>query len=146
MKKVTIYTDGACSGNPGKGGWCAILGYRGVEKVLSGSERLTTNNRMELLAVIQGLAALREACEVEIYSDSAYVVNAVQNGWVYDWQARGWRTKGKDEVKNVELWQQLLALLAAHKVRFVKVKGHSDVELNNRCDRQARLEIELLGE
>ena len=145
MKKVTIYTDGACSGNPGKGGWCAILTYRDVEKVLSGGEKLTTNNRMELEAVLKGLEALREPCEVSVYSDSAYVVNAVENGWLADWKARGWRTAGKTDVKNVDLWERLLALMKVHHVQFVKVKGHADNVNNNRCDEYARLEITLLS-
>jgi len=146
MKEVTIYTDGACSGNPGKGGWCAILGYKGVEKVLSGGELLTTNNRMELTAVIRGLAALKEPCDVTVYSDSAYVVNAVQNNWVEDWQRRHWRTASKSDVKNVELWEQLLELMAVHTVRMVKVKGHADNEMNNRCDAIARAAIDRLEE
>lgn len=144
MKKVTIYTDGACSGNPGKGGWGAILEYRGVEKVLSGGELSTTNNRMELIAVIKGLEALREPCQADVYSDSAYVVNAVLNGWLFDWQRRGWRTAGKDDVKNVDLWQQLLVQLARHNVVFHKVKGHADNEKNNRCDAIARAAIDAL--
>ena len=144
MKEVTIYTDGACSGNPGKGGWCAILSYKGVEKVLTGGEVLTTNNRMELTAVIRGLQALKEPCKVSVYSDSAYVVNAVVNNWLQDWQRRHWRTAGKSDVKNVELWEQLLALLAVHEVAFNKVKGHADDELNNRCDAFARAAIDEL--
>lgn len=144
MKQVTIYTDGACSGNPGKGGWCAILMYKGVEKVLSDGEMETTNNRMELTAVIKGLAALKEPCKVSVHSDSAYVVNAVSNGWLYDWKRKHWRTAGKTDVKNVELWEQLLSLLDVHQVTFVKVKGHADDELNNRCDAEARAAIDRL--
>lgn len=144
MKQVTIYTDGACSGNPGKGGWCAILDYNGIEKILSGAEAQTTNNRMELQAVISGLAALNQPCLVDVYSDSAYVVNAVLNNWLEDWQRRGWRTAGKEAVKNVDLWQQLLGLLAVHKVTFHKVKGHADNERNNRCDAIARAAIATL--
>lgn len=144
MKVVTIYTDGACSGNPGKGGWCAILNYRGTEKVLSGGEMETTNNRMELTAVIKGLAALKEPCKVSVHSDSAYVVNAVLNGWLYDWKRKNWRTAGKTDVKNVELWEQLMDLLSIHSVTMVKVKGHADDELNNRCDAEARAAIDRL--
>ena len=140
MRKVEIYTDGACSGNPGNGGYCAILMYKGAEKVVSGAELETTNNRMELLAVIKGLEALKEPCEVDLYSDSQYVVDAFIKGWITDWQARGWRTSSKAEVKNVDLWQDLLKLTAEHKVNFIKVKGHSDNEFNNRCDKIARSE------
>lgn len=141
MKKVVIYTDGACSGNPGKGGWCAILNYNGIEKVISGGEALTTNNRMELTAVIEGLSCLRESCEVDLYSDSAYTVNAIVEGWVYGWRKNGWRKNDKGEVKNVDLWEKLLSLIDTHKVNFLKVKGHADNELNNRCDKIARAEV-----
>ena len=144
MKEVTIYTDGACSGTPGKGGWCAILNYKGVEKVLSGGERETTNNRMELTAVIRGLAALKEPCKVSVYSDSAYVVNAVANDWLSDWKRRNWHTASRSEVKNVELWEELTSLLAVHTVKLIKVKGHADNELNNRCDALARAAIDRL--
>ncbi len=144
MKQVTIYTDGACSCNPGPGGYGAILIYRDVEKVISGGEKETTNNRMELLAVIKALAALRERCEVTLYSDSAYVVNAVQNEWVFSWFRNGWKTADKKPVKNQELWEVLLSLLSFHKVTFVKVKGHADNELNNRCDLIARKEIDKI--
>lgn len=141
MKKVVIYTDGACSGNPGKGGWCAILNYNGIEKVVSGGESMTTNNRMELTAVLEGLSCLREPCEVDLYSDSAYTVNAIVEGWVYGWRKNGWRKNDKGEVKNVDLWEKLLSLLSVHKVNFLKVKGHADNELNNRCDKIARAEV-----
>lgn len=141
MKKVVIYTDGACSGNPGKGGWCAILNYNGIEKVISGGEAMTTNNRMELTAVIEGLSCLRESCEVDLYSDSAYTVNAIVEGWVYGWRKNGWRKNDKGEVKNVDLWEKLLSLIDTHKVNFLKVKGHADNELNNRCDKIARSEV-----
>ena len=144
MKEVTIYTDGACSGNPGKGGYAAILGYKGAEKVIAGGELLTTNNRMELTAIIKGLAALKEKCKVKIFSDSAYVVNAVNNGWLNEWKERGWRTLGKDEVKNVDLWEELLRHIKKHSISFIKVKGHSDNEYNNKCDKLARAEIEKL--
>ena len=144
MKQVTIYTDGACSQNPGPGGWAAILLYRGVEKVITGGENETTNNRMELLAVINGLTALKEGCIVKLYSDSAYVVNAVQNDWLFAWFHNGWRTADKKPVKNRELWEILLAQLSRHRVEFVKVKGHADNEYNNRCDALARAEVEKL--
>ncbi len=144
MKKVTIYTDGACSGNPGAGGFAAILIYNGVEKVVSGGEKETTNNKMELMAVISGLNSLKEACEVDVYSDSQYVVDAFNKGWVDSWQKNGWRNSSKDDVKNVELWKILLDLTKTHKVNFIKVKGHSDNEYNNRCDKIAREEYKNL--
>ncbi|MBE7087246.1 MAG: ribonuclease HI [Clostridiales bacterium] len=137
MKQVLIYTDGACSGNPGNGGYCAILIYNGIEKVVSGSELDTTNNRMELLAVIKGLEALKEPCSVRLFSDSQYVVDAFNKGWIGEWQSRGWKTAGKSPVKNVDLWQRLLELLSIHLVEFVKVKGHADNPYNNRCDKIA---------
>jgi len=144
MKTVDIYTDGACSGNPGAGGYCAILIYNGVEKVVSGSEEQTTNNRMELLAVIKGLEALKEKCKVNLYSDSAYVVDAFLQGWVDSWQANNWRTANKKEVKNPDLWKKLLSLTDMHVVTFIKVKGHSDNEYNNRCDKIAVSEYKNL--
>ena len=144
LKNVEIYTDGACSGNPGAGGYAAILRYKGVEREISGGEELTTNNRMELKGVIEGLSALKEKCNVTIFSDSAYVVSAFENKWIDAWQSNGWRTSGKDEVKNRDLWEQLLLLTQKHVVAFVKVKGHSDNELNNRCDAIARAEISKL--
>ena len=144
MKKVQIYTDGACSGNPGNGGYCAILIYNGVEKVVSGSQTDTTNNRMELLAVIKGLQTLKEVCEVDLYSDSQYVVDAFNKGWITSWQEKGWKTANKSPVKNVDLWESLLALVNKHKVNFIKVKGHSDNEYNNRCDKIAVEEYKKL--
>ncbi len=137
-KKVTIYTDGACSGNPGKGGWGAILIYGDVVKELSGGEDNTTNNRMELKAVIEALKALKSPCEVEIYSDSAYVVNAFTQKWIDNWIKNNWKTADKKSVKNVDLWQELLVLIKTHNVTFKKVKGHSDNELNERCDKLAK--------
>ena len=134
MKAVTLYTDGACSGNPGPGGWAAILQWRGKEKVLSGGEKLTTNNRMELTAVIRGLEALREPCQVTVYSDSRYVVEAMTEGWAEGWRARGWKRRGSGEAKNPELWARLLELAEAHRLSWVWVKGHADNELNARCD------------
>lgn len=141
MKKVEIYTDGACSGNPGAGGWCAILIYNGVTKKLSGYNKSTTNNRMELFAIIQGLAALKEPCSVKLYSDSAYAINAINQGWLSGWQASGWKTADKKEVKNVDLWKDFLLKSAKHEVEFIKVKGHADNEFNNLCDKTARGEI-----
>lgn len=143
-KTVEIYTDGACSGNPGKGGWCAILLYGGNEKVLAGGDPDTTNNRMEVYAAIAGLAALKERCVVKLYSDSAYLVNAIEQGWLDGWRRNGWKTSGKQAVKNKDLWERLTELLRAHAVTFVKVKGHADNVYNNRCDEYARAEIDKL--
>lgn len=137
MKHVDIYTDGACSGNPGAGGYCAILIFNGIERVISGGEDGTTNNRMELLAVIKGLEALKEPCEVSLYSDSQYVINAINEKWLENWSNSGWRGSSKKGVKNVDLWQALIPLITMHKVNFIKVKGHSDNEYNNRCDKIA---------
>ena len=133
MKQVTIYTDGACSGNPGPGGWCAILLYRGTEKVLSGGEPETTNNRMELLGAISGLRALREPCQVELYTDSQYLANAINLGWLRDWKKKGWQRKG-GPLRNPDLWQELDELLQRHHTRVIWVRGHADNEYNNRCD------------
>lgn len=141
MKAIQIYTDGACSGNPGAGGWCAILFYNGHEKVVSGYNKDTTNNRMELFAVIQGLRQLNQPCDVTIFSDSAYVCNAVEERWIEQWVANGWRTSTKAKVKNDDLWRLLLIEMKKHNVKFVKVAGHSDNENNNRCDEIARAEI-----
>lgn len=134
MKKVTIYTDGACSGNPGPGGWGAILMCDGVQKEISGASENTTNNIMEITAVLEALKLLKFECEVEIYSDSAYVVNAFNQGWIYNWKKNNWKTASKEPVKNQELWEELYDLTKKHKVEFIKVKGHSDNEFNNRCD------------
>ena len=143
MKNIILYTDGACSGNPGMEGWGAILMYNEKEKVLSGNAELTTNNRMELTAVIQGLNALKEACEVDVYSDSAYVVNAFLQDWVGNWVKNGFKTS-KGKVQNLDLWQELLSLCEKHKVHWHKVKGHADNEYNNRCDKLATGEIDKL--
>ena len=137
MKKVELYTDGACSGNPGPGGYGAILIYNGIEKEISGSEKCTTNNKMEIMAVLKGLQMLKEPCEVTIYSDSAYVVNTIEQGWIYNWKKNNWIKSDKSKVKNIDLWEEMLRLTKIHKVKFVKVKGHSDNEYNNRCDRLA---------
>lgn len=142
MKKVTIYTDGACSGNPGMGGWAAVLSYKNKKREISGSEKNTTNNRMEMKAVIEALRILKEPCECEIFSDSQYVVNAFNEHWLSSWQKNEWKTSSKNEVKNIDLWLELIAESARHKVTFVKVKGHADVELNERCDELAKAAIE----
>lgn len=134
MKEIDLYTDGACSGNPGAGGYGAILIYRGVEREVSGGEPSTTNNRMEIFAVIAGLRCLKERCKVNIYSDSAYTVNAFNQHWLENWRKSGWKKADGKPVLNVDLWQQLLELTQQHEVRFIKVKGHADNEYNNRCD------------
>jgi ribonuclease HI len=134
MKSITLYTDGACSGNPGPGGWAAILRWQDHEKVLSGGEKLTTNNRMELTAVIRGLEALKEPCEVTVYSDSKYVVDAMEQGWALGWRAKGWKRRGSEEAKNPELWARLLELGETHRLRWSWVKGHAEDETNARCD------------
>lgn len=134
MKQVTLYTDGACSGNPGPGGWAAILLYGEAEKVLSGGEASTTNNRMELTAAIEGLKALKEPCAVTLYSDSRYLVDAVNLGWARGWRSRGWMRTKKDPAKNPELWAELLRLLEKHQTELRWVKGHGDNEYNARCD------------
>ena len=131
---VVIYTDGACSGNPGKGGWGAILMCNGAKREMSGAERETTNNRMEMTAVIEALRALKEPCKVELYSDSAYVCNAFLLGWLDSWKSNGWRGADKKPVKNQDLWILLNDLCTIHEVTFIKVKGHADNEFNNRCD------------
>ena len=146
MKNVDIYTDGACSGNPGIGGWCAILIYNGVEKTVSGYNNDTTNNRMELFAIIQGICALKEPCNVTVYSDSAYAINAINEGWLKNWEKSGWKTADKKEVKNMDLWNDLLIRSQQHNVKYVKVKGHSDNKYNNKCDEIARSEIEKYKE
>ena len=140
MKTVTIYTDGACSGNPGAGGWCAILCYNGVEKMISGGEENTTNNRMELMAVIEGLLALRESCIVELYSDSKYVLDALEKGWVWSWKRNGWYKSDHKKALNPDLWNMLLGLTSQHEMHYHWVKGHDEDEHNNRCDAQAVLE------
>lgn len=141
MKEVTVYTDGACSGNPGPGGWGAILEYNGKRKELSGGEKETTNNRMELLAAISALSALKEPCAVTLYTDSQYFSNAVNLGWLRSWKQKGWRRKD-GPLKNPDLWQQLDALLETHRVKVVWVKGHAENEGNNRCDELAVAERE----
>ena len=137
MKTVTLYTDGACSGNPGPGGWGAILCYGEHELSLSGGEAHTTNNRMELTAVIQGLAALNESCEVTLYSDSKYVIDGIQKGWARSWKRNGWRKADKKPALNADLWDRLLSLLDIHRVQFVWIKGHDGHPENERCDAMA---------
>ncbi|MFD2673584.1 ribonuclease HI [Marinicrinis sediminis] len=141
MKELTIYTDGACSGNPGPGGWGALLMYGEHRKEISGAEANTTNNRMEIEAVIQALELLKEPCEVKLYSDSAYVVNCFKQGWYRNWQKNGWKNSKNQPVENQDLWKRLLALMDKHKVEYIKVKGHSDNPYNNRCDELARAAI-----
>ncbi len=143
-KQVTLYTDGACSGNPGAGGWGAILIYGEHRREFSGGEPQTTNNRMELTAVIEGLMKLKFPCRVDVYSDSAYTVNGFLQGWVYGWEKMGWKKADKKPVLNDDLWKQLLALTREHEVTFHKVKGHADNPLNNRCDELARGAIDEL--
>lgn len=140
MDEVTIYTDGACSGNPGPGGWGAILMLGENRKEISGGSENTTNNIMELTAVIEALKILKRPCKVNIYSDSAYVVNAFLQKWIYGWMKKGWKTAGNEPVKNKELWQELYELTKIHDVTFNKVKGHADNEFNNRCDELARIQ------
>ena len=138
MEEVVIYTDGACSGNPGPGGWGTILMYKGNQKEIFGGKESTTNNVMELTAVLEGLKQLKFPCKVKIYSDSAYVVNAFTQKWIFGWIKNGWKTSNKEPVKNKELWESLYELTKVHQVEFIKVKGHSDNVYNTRCDELAR--------
>jgi len=138
MDNIILYTDGACSGNPGPGGWGAVLIFNGIEKELSGANPNTTNNVMEITAVIEGLKALKRPCNVNIYSDSAYVVNCFEKNWINNWIKNNWVNSKKEPVKNKELWLELYNLTKIHKVTFNKVKGHSNVKYNNRCDELAR--------
>lgn len=140
MEEVTIYTDGACSGNPGPGGWGAILMIGENKKEISGGAPNTTNNIMELTAVIEALKILKRPCKVGVYSDSAYVVNAFIQKWIYGWMKKGWKTASGEPVKNKDLWQELYELTKVHDVTFNKVKGHADNEFNNRCDELARIQ------
>ncbi|MEL7566442.1 MAG: ribonuclease HI [Dehalobacterium sp.] len=141
MKEITVYTDGACSKNPGPGGWGAILMYGEHKKEISGFVPVTTNQRMELTAVIEGLKQLKEACKVKVYSDSAYLINAFNQRWLDNWQRNGWKNAKKDPVENQDLWKELLKLTQRHQVSWIKVKGHADNIYNNRCDELARDEI-----
>ena len=142
MKNIDLYTDGACSGNPGPGGWGVVLCYNEHKKELSGFEKNTTNNRMELLAVIKGLNSLKEKCQVNVYTDSAYVFNAFDKNWIENWISNNWKNSQKKDVLNKDLWLELISLTKFHSVTFNKVKGHADNELNNRCDALATGEIE----
>ena len=138
MEKVIIYTDGACSGNPGPGGWAAVLMYKENKKEISGAIKNTTNNIMELTAVVEALKTLKFPCKVDLYSDSSYVINAFEKKWIFGWMKNNWKTSSKEPVKNKEIWQELYDLTKVHKVNFIKVKGHSDNVWNNRCDELAR--------
>ncbi len=142
MKKIEMFTDGACSGNPGPGGWGTILRYNGTEKELSGGSSDTTNNRMEMMAVISGLKALKEPCEVDLYTDSKYVCDSVSKGWVYSWKKNNWRKADKKPALNVDLWEEMLSLLDMHKVTFHWLKGHNGHPENERCDKLAVLQAE----
>ena len=144
LDEVIIYTDGACSGNPGKGGWGAILMFGNVKKEISGAAEETTNNKMELTAPIEALKLLKRPCNVKIYSDSAYLVNAFLQGWIYNWKKNGFKTADKKDVKNKELWEKIYEFTQIHKIEWVKVKGHSDNEFNNRCDEMAVAAIKTL--
>ena len=137
MKQIELFTDGACSGNPGPGGWGAILRYNGVEKELSGGEKDTTNNRMELTAVIMGLKALKEPCKVTLTTDSKYVSDGISKGWAQSWKNNGWRKADKKPVLNIDLWERLLPQLTRHEMHYHWVKGHAENEKNNRCDKMA---------
>lgn len=146
MKKITIFTDGACSGNPGPGGWGTILRYENHEKELCGGNASTTNNRMEITAVIEGLKALKEPCEVEIITDSKYVTDAITNGWALRWKANGWMRNKSEKALNPDLWEELLNLLEKHNVRFHWVKGHAGHPENERCDAMAvKMSMEYKG-
>lgn len=142
MKQIMLYTDGACSYNPGPGGWGAILEFKGIEKEISGFEPETTNNRMELTAVIQGLMILKEPCEVTIHTDSSYVLNGFEKGWIYNWQRNGWKNSKKQPVENQDLWKMLIDQSKIHKLTWVKVKGHSGHHYNERVDTLARNQVE----
>ncbi len=144
MKEVQVYTDGACSGNPGKGGWGAVLVYNGIEKEISGSDAETTNNRMELTAVIEALSALKEPCRVTLTTDSKYVCDAINQGWLNSWIKNKWRKSDKKPVLNIDLWKKLLPLLEKHKVEFIWVKGHNGHKYNERCDALAVNEYQKL--
>ena len=141
MEEITIYTDGACSGNPGPGGWGAILMFGDYKKEISGGNKNTTNNIMELTAVIEALRLVKYPCKIKLYSDSAYVVNGFLQGWIYNWVKKGWKTDDNKPAKNKELWEELYNFTKIHEIEFIKVKGHADNEFNNRCDELARSAI-----
>lgn len=140
MKTIILYTDGACSGNPGPGGWAALLMHGDYEKMISGGDPNTTNNRMEMMAVIEGLRALQEPCHVRVHSDSAYIINAFLQGWIDNWIRRGWKKADKKPVENQDLWRDMIQAMERHTVEWIKVKGHSDDVLNQRVDEQAVIE------
>ena len=144
MEKVIIYTDGACSGNPGPGGWGAVLMYKGTKKEISGAKNNTTNNVMELTAALEGLKMLKFPCEVELYRDSAYLVNGFNQGWIYGWQKNNWKNSSKEPVKNKEIWEEIYKLTQKHKVTFIKVKGHSGVAGNEEADRLAKQAVGIV--
>ena len=144
MEEITIYTDGACSGNPGPGGWGAILMLGDHKKEISGGSKETTNNIMELTAVIQALRLVKRPCKIKLYSDSAYVVNGFLQGWIYNWIKKNWKTADGKPVKNKELWEELYKFTKMHDIEFIKVKGHADNEYNNRCDELARGAIDSI--
>ena len=137
MKVVDIYTDGSCSGNPGPGGWGAILMYKGLEKEISGGDRHTTNNKMELTAAIEGLKALKEPCRVKLYSDSKYLIDGITKDWARSWRAKGWKKSDGKPALNVDLWEQILELDEYHEIEYIWVKGHAGNPYNERCDRLA---------
>jgi len=143
MKKVEIFTDGACSGNPGPGGWCAILRFKGKEKILKGSKAETTNSEMEIKAVLEGLKALKEPCEVDLYSDSQYVVKAISE-WIYNWQKNNWKNSSKKEIAHKDMWMEIYNLMQTHKINPIWVKGHSGHKENERCDKIAREEAKKI--
>ena len=143
-KQVTIYTDGACSGNPGPGGWGCVLMYRQHRRESSGGAENTTNNRMEITAALEALKLLKEPCEVDLYTDSAYLCNALEKKWLETWSRNGWKTASKSNVENQDLWKELLIQLQRHEVKFHKVKGHADNEYNNRCDKLAREAVQRI--
>ena len=146
INEVTIYTDGACSGNPGPGGWASILMAGGAKKELSGGEANTTNNRMELIAAISALKCLNRPCLVNLYSDSAYLINGFTAGWLVSWKRNGWKNSSKQTVSNMDLWQELDRLSGVHKITWIKVKGHADNEYNNRCDKLAVAQSKKFGD
>ena len=143
MEKVIIYTDGACSGNPGPGGWGAILMYKDTKKEISGGKKDTTNNVMELTAALEALKLLKFPCEVELYSDSAYLVNGFNQGWIYGWQKNNWKNSSKEPVKNKEIWEEIYKMTQKHKVKFIKVKGHSNDKYNDMVDELAKEALDL---
>ncbi|MBR1710169.1 MAG: ribonuclease HI [Clostridia bacterium] len=146
MKEIIVYTDGACSGNPGPGGWACVLMYNEHVRELSGYDPSTTNNRMEMLAAIRALESLKEPCKVTLHSDSAYLVNAINQHWIDNWKRNGWKTSNKTPVENQDLWNQLIRLMNVHAVTFVKVKGHANNRWNNRCDELATTQVKNRGQ